>query len=80
MLTKIKELFAGWSAWVLIKKLAGRYVPVAVAGSVAFFSKWAPEGSAEPEKVQAAVATVLWLALESARNAAIYALRRRNEK
>lgn len=80
MLGKLKELLAGWSVLTLVKKLASRYVPIAAAGAVAFFSKWAPDGTADEAKAQAAVATVLWILFESARNVAIYAVRRKQEK
>lgn len=80
LVTKIRELLAGWSAWVLLKKLAGRAVPVASAGAFAFLSKWAPETAGDEKSVKAAVALLIWAALESARNAAVYALKKRGEK
>lgn len=73
MLDKIKASLAGWSFAVLFKKLASRFAPVFIAGAVAFFSRWAPAGSADLD-VQAAMGTVFWLILETARNVITYAI------
>lgn len=80
IVSKVRELLAGWSVWVLVKKLAGRVVPVASAGAFAFLSKWAPETAGDETKVKAAVALFIWAALESLRNAAVYALKKREDK
>jgi len=79
LFSKAKELLAGWSAWVLIKKLAGRSIPVAAAGAVAFLSKWAPDTVGDGESTRAAVGLLLWAGLESLRNAAVYALSKKEK-
>lgn len=76
---KLKESFAGWSAWVLAKKLAGRAIPVAAAGAATYLSKWAPDTTADGESTKAAIGLLLWAALEAARNAIVYAVKKGRE-
>lgn len=56
-----------WSFSVLCKKLAVRFVPIAVAGATTFLDKW--DAANPTEKVKAtASAIVVWVVLETLRN------------